>query len=165
MQLQNKMTKRENSILLLLVDWLIVLGTYLFVRLFFILFGLHLNTAILGGCLAILPYLLGALYLWKSCKQKKGWFYIAAILLPSIVEKAAVYLLGAFLYDLSPANIAGVMDAISSNEQYTNFITNQSARYLINISFFDWTYILCSTAFSVLAIIVLVKAQKKKAVE
>lgn len=69
MQLQNEIVKKHTPIKSLLIDWLIIFGTYLFIRIFFALFGLHQNIVLLGCCLAILPYLFGALYLQKSHKQ------------------------------------------------------------------------------------------------
>ena len=66
MQLQNETIKERTPIKGLLIDWLIIFGTYLFIRVFFALFGLHQNIVILGCCLAVLPYLLGAVYLQKS---------------------------------------------------------------------------------------------------
>ena len=59
MQLQNETIKERTPIKGLLIDWLIIFGTYLFIRVFFALFGLHQNIVILGCCLAVLPYLLG----------------------------------------------------------------------------------------------------------
>ena len=144
-----------------LIDWLIIFGTYLFIRVFFALFGLHQNIVILGGCLAVLPYLLGAVYLQKSHKQCPLWLSASAILIPSIVEKIAIYLFGAYLYNLSPINVLGVMEAIKSNAPYTNFIKNQSAQNLINLSYFNWTYILCSIAISVLVILLLNQTKQK----
>ena len=55
----------------------------------------------------------------------------------------------------------GVMEAIKSNAPYTNFIKNQSAQNLINLSYFNWTYILCSIAISVLVILLLHKTKQK----
>ena len=150
MQLQNETIKERTPIKGLLIDWLIIFGTYLFIRVFFALFGLHQNIVILGCCLAVLPYLLGAVYLQKSHKQCPLWLSASAILIPSIVEKIAIYLFGAYLYNLSPINVLGVMEAIKSNASYTNFIKNQSAQNLINLSYLNWTYILCSIAISVL---------------
>lgn len=149
MQLQNEIVKKHTPIKSLLIDWLIIFGTYLFIRIFFALFGLHQNIVLLGCCLAILPYLFGALYLQKSHKQCQLWLAALAILIPSVVEKAAIYLFGAYLYNLRPINVVGVMEAIKSNAPYTNFIKNQSAQNLINLSYFNWTYILCSIAISV----------------
>ena len=142
MQLQNEIVKKHTPIKSLLIDWLIIFGTYLFIRIFFALFGLHQNIVLLGCCLAILPYLFGALYLQKSHKQCQLWLAALAILIPSVVEKAAIYLFGAYLYNLRPINVVGVMEAIKSNAPYTNFIKNQSAQNLINLSYFNWTYIL-----------------------
>ena len=73
MQLQNETIKERTPIKGLLIDWLIIFGTYLFIRVFFALFGLHQNIVILGCCLAVLPYLLGAVYLQKSHKQCPLW--------------------------------------------------------------------------------------------
>ena len=100
MQLQNETIKEHAPIKGLLIDWLIIFGTYLFIRVFFALFGLHQNIVLLGCCLAILPYLLGAVYLQKSHKQCPLWLSTLAILIPSIVEKIAIYLFGAYLYNL-----------------------------------------------------------------
>ena len=161
MQLQNEIIKERTPIKGLLIDWLIIFGTYLFIRVFFALFGLHQNIVILGCCLAVLPYLLGAVYLQKSHKQCPLWLSASAILIPSIVEKIAIYLFGAYLYNLSPINVLGVMEAIKSNASYTNFIKNQSAQNLINLSYFNWTYILCSIAISVLVILLLHKTKQK----
>ena len=88
-------------------------------------------------------------------------FLHAAILIPSIVEKIAIYLFGAYLYNLSPINVLGVMEAIKSNASYTNFIKNQSAQNLINLSYLNWTYILCSIAISVLVILLLNQTKQK----
>ena len=153
MQLQNEIVKKRTPIKSLLIDWLIIFGTYLFIRIFFALFGLHQNIVLLGCCLAILPYLFGALYLQKSHKQCQLWLAALAILIPSVVEKAAIY--------LRPINVVGVMEAIKSNAPYTNFIKNQSAQNLINLSYFNWTYILCSIAISVLVILLLHKTKQK----
>lgn len=108
MQLQNEIVKKHTPIKSLLIDWLIIFGTYLFIRIFFALFGLHQNIVLLGCCLAILPYLFGALYLQKSHKQCQLWLAALAILIPSVVEKAAIYLFGAYLYNLRPINVVGV---------------------------------------------------------
>ena len=152
MQLQNETIKERTPIKGLLIDWLIIFGTYLFIRVFFALFGLHQNIVILGCCLAVLPYLLGAVYLQKSHKQCPLWLS---------VEKIAIYLFGAYLYNLSPINVLGVMEAIKSNASYTNFIKNQSAQNLINLSYLNWTYILCSIAISVLVILLLNQTKQK----
>lgn len=151
---------KKNLIVILLTGWLIVLGSYLFIRLAFILFGLNLKSEALGVCLAVIPYFLGALYLGKFGKFQKTWFYTLGILFPSIVEKIALYFISAFLCGVNPANVAGVMEAAVIREPFINLFTQQSARYVINILFFDWTYIVCSIAFSVLCVAILSKAQK-----
>ena len=53
------------------------------------------------------------------------------------------------------------MEAIKSNASYTNFIKNQSAQNLINLSYLNWTYILCSIAISVLVILLLNQTKQK----
>ena len=162
MQQQSNVTngQKQNSILVLLLNWIIILGVYLLIRIVFIVLGFHLYTPLLGGLLAIIPYLLGTIYLWKSCNQYKIWFHVLAILLPSIVEKITLYLFGSFLYNLSPTNIVEVMETIGNNMPYVNFIKSQSAQYLINISFFNWTYIICSIVFSLACVLFLVRRKK-----
>ena len=103
----------------------------------------------------------GSIFLQKSHKQCPLWLSALAILIPSIVEKVAIYLFGAYLYNLSPINVLGVMEAIKSNAPYTNLIKNQSAQNLINLSYFNWTYILCSIAISVLVILLLHQTKQK----
>lgn len=51
--------QKKEKLKILVIDWLIILGVYLFVRLMFIMFGLHLNNTLLRICLAIFPCLLG----------------------------------------------------------------------------------------------------------
>ena len=50
--------QKKEKLKILVIDWLIILGVYLFVRLMFIMFGLHLNNTLLGICLAVFPCLL-----------------------------------------------------------------------------------------------------------
>ena len=50
----NARTKKE-KLKILVIDWLIILGVYLFVRLMFIMFGLHLNNTLLRICLCNIP--------------------------------------------------------------------------------------------------------------
>ena len=50
--------QKKEKLKILVIDWLIILGVYLFVRLMFIMFGLHLNNTLLRICLAIFPCLL-----------------------------------------------------------------------------------------------------------
>ena len=51
--------QKKEKLKILVIDWLIILGVYLFVRLMFIMFGRHLNNTLLRICLAIFPCLLG----------------------------------------------------------------------------------------------------------
>lgn len=146
MQLQSK----KNTLAVLLVGWLIVLGSYLIIRFVFILIGFTLNPTILGICLAVIPCLLETLYLGKCGKSQRISVYVLGLLIPSIVEKVALYLIGAFLCGIDPANIAGVMEAAASREPFVNLFTQPSARYVINISFFNWAYIVCGILFSAL---------------
>lgn len=152
--------KKKSHTVVLLIGWLIILGSYLLIRLAFILFGLHLRSEALGVCLAVIPYLLAALYFGKYGKSQKAWFYSLGILFPSIVEKIALYSIGAFLCGIDPANIAGVMEAAASREPFVNLFTQPSARYVINILFFNWAYIVCGILFSAPCIVFLSKARK-----
>lgn len=153
MQSQNK----QNAIVILLITWLIILGSYLFIRVAFVFFGPDLKSEVLGVFLAVIPYLLGSLYLWKCCNLQKTRLYTLSLLLPSIAEKTALYFIGAFLCGVNFTNIAGVMEAVASREPYVKLFTQPSARYAINLWFFDWTYIIYSIVFSVLCVAVLVK--------
>lgn len=71
MQQQSNVTngQKQNSILVLLLNWIIILGVYLLIRIVFIVLGFHLYTPLLGGLLAIIPYLLGTIYL-VLCQEK-----------------------------------------------------------------------------------------------
>ena len=50
--------KKKSHTVVLLIGWLIILGSYLLIRLAFILFGLHLRSEALGVCLAVSALLL-----------------------------------------------------------------------------------------------------------
>lgn len=163
MQTQNETQIRRNnsSFAKLLTGWLIISLSYVLIRIVFIIFGLISKSA-LGGCLAIIPYLFGALYFGKSCASKGAVFYTLGVLLPAVVEKIVLYLLGTFLYNISPAKITSVLDAISSHEPYVNLFTHPDARYFINISFFGWAYVLVSLSISALLVLLLVNARRGK---
>lgn len=154
--------KKHNSVLALILCWLIIVGTYLLLRIMFLTLGFHLYPAVLGGCLAIIPYLLGAIYLWKSNASPKVGYYALGIMLPAIAEKVILYLLGSLLYGMNPGNIAGVLEKIAQKEPFTNFITTPSARYIFEISFLGWPYILGSLVVCVLLVLLIVKVSKKK---
>ena len=129
---------KKNTLAVLLGGWLVVLSSYLIIRFVFILIGFTLNPTILGVCLAVIPGLLEMLYLGKCGKSQKISVYMLGLLIPSIVEKVALFLFGAFLCGIDPANIAGVMKTATSREPFVNLFTQQSARYIINILFFNW---------------------------
>ena len=132
----------------LLICWLIILGGYLLIRMVFLVFGLQLHLAAQGICLAVLPYCFGALYLWKRCKNRKPLFYALGILLPAIVEKLALFFLGAYLCGVSPFRVTAVMEAVGRVEPYAVLFTRMPMRYAVNLLFFDWIYILCGAAFA-----------------
>ena len=155
---------KKNTLAVLLGGWLVVLSSYLIIRFVFILIGFTLNPTILGVCLAVIPGLLEMLYLGKCGKSQKISVYMLWLLIPSIVEKVALYLIGAFLCGIDPANIAGVMKTATSREPFVNLFTQPSARYIINILFFNWAYIVCGILFSALCVVFLSKARKVTAI-
>lgn len=79
--------KKKSHTVVLLIGWLIILGSYLLIRLAFILFGLHLRSEALGVCLAVIPYLLAALYFGKYGKLQKAWFYSLAFYSRPLLRK------------------------------------------------------------------------------
>lgn len=155
---------KKNTLAVLLGGWLVVLSSYLIIRFVFILIGFTLNPTILGVCLAVIPGLLEMLYLGKCGKSQKISVYMLGLLIPSIVEKVALYLIGALLCGIDPANIAGVMKTATSREPFVNLFTQPSARYIINILFFNWAYIVCGILFSALCVVFLSKARKVTAI-
>ena len=147
----------------LLICWGIILGGYLLIRMVFLIFGLQLHLAAQGICLAVLPYCFGALYLWKRCRNRKPLFYALGILLPAIVEKPALYFLGAYLCGVSPFRVTAVMEAIGRVEPYAVLFTRMPMRYAINLLFFNGTYILCGAAFAAFCAFGLSALQKRVA--
>lgn len=147
----------------LLICWGIILGGYLLIRAVFLVFGLQLHLTAQGACLALLPYCFGALYLWRCCKNRKPPFYALGILFPAIVEKLALYFLGAYLCGVSPFRVTAVMEAIGRGEPYAVLFTRMPVRYAVNLLFFNGTYILCGIAFSALCFLGLYFLQKRKA--
>ena len=132
----------------LLICWLIILGGYLLIRMVFLVFGLQLHLTAQGACLVFFPFFFGALYLLKCCKEQKAWFYALGLLLPAIVEKLALYFLGAYLCGVSPFRVTAVMEAIGTIKPYAVLFTRMPMRYAVNLLFFNWTYILCGAAFA-----------------
>ena len=154
---------RKLNLRSLLICWGIILGGYLLIRMVFLIFGLQLHLTAQGACLALLPYCFGALYLWKRCKNRKPLFYALGVLLPAIVEKPALYFLGAYLCGVSPFRVTAVMEAIGRTEPYAVLFTRMPMRYAVNLLFFNGTYILGGIAFSALCFLVLYSLQKKTA--
>ena len=145
----------------LLICWGIILGGYLLIRMVFLVFGLQLHLTAQGICLALLPYCFGALYLWRRSKNREPLFYVLGILFPAIVEKLALYFLGAYLCGVSPFRATAVMEAIGTIEPYAVLFTRMPMRYAVNLLFFNWIYILCGIAFSALCFLGLFLFQKR----
>ena len=145
------------------ICWLIILGGYLLIRMVFLVFGLQLHLTAQGICLALLPYCFGALYLWKRCKKQKPWFYVLGLLLPAVVEKLALYFLGAYLCGVSPFRVTAVMEAIGRAEPYAVLFTRMPMRYAVNLLFYNWIYILCGAAFAAFCTFGLSALQKRAA--
>ena len=154
-------TQRKTNLISLLICWLIILAGYLMIRILFLILGLQLHLTAQGACLALLPYCFGALYLWKRCKRQKPLFYAFGILLPAVVEKLALYFLGAYLCGVSPFRVTAVMEAIGTVEPYAVLFTRMPMRYAVNLLFFNGTYILCGIAFSALCFLGLSLLQKR----
>ena len=158
-----KNASRQNKWVSLLICQLIILGGYLLIRMVFLIFGLQLHLAAQGACLVLLPFVFGALYLWKRSKNRKPLFYALGILLPAIVEKLALYFLGAYLCGVSPFRVTAVMEAIGRVEPYAVLFTRMPMRYAVNLLFFNGTYILCGAAFAASCVFGLSALQKRVA--
>lgn len=64
--------KKKSHTVVLLIGWLIILGSYLLIRLAFILFGLHLRSEALGVCLAVNTVPFSRAVFWKIRQITKG---------------------------------------------------------------------------------------------
>ena len=84
------------------------------------------------------------------------------ILLPSIVEKLVLYFFGASLYGIPLADVSGVMSRIAENEPFTHIFSNPAARYILNLSFFGWQYIVGSIVVCAILILGMMGIQKRK---
>ena len=157
-----KTARRQNKWISLMICWLTILGGYLLIRMVFLIFGLQLHLTAQGACLALLPYCFGALYLWKRCKKQKPWFYVLGLLLPAVAEKLTLFFLGAYLCGISPLRVTAVLEAIGRIEPYTVLFTRMPMRYVINLLFFNPTYILCGVAFAALCTFGLFALQKRE---
>ena len=143
-----KTARRQNKWISLMICWGIILGGYLLIRTVFLVFGLQLHLTAQGTCLVLLPFIFGALYLWRCCKKQKPWFYVLGLLLPAVAEKLTLYFLGAYLCGVSPFRVTAVMEAIGRVEPYAVLFTRMPMRYAVNLLFFNGTYILCGAAFA-----------------
>lgn len=146
--------KTGRTVVELLVGWLVILGSYLLIRMIFLMFGLLYSTW-LGACLAIIPYGFGALYFWKIHSKHSGGFYALGILFPAAIEKIALYLLGAALYGISPVRFANVLSAISAQMTLAKLFPNPAMVNALDLSFLGWSYVLCSLAVAALFAVLL----------
>ena len=157
-------TKKKNtnsySFIQLLIGWGIILFSYIIFRVIFAVFGFT-SASVLGIVLAVIPYSLAALYFLTAVYTHNIGYYFLGILLPSVIEKAALYFLGAFLYDINPMNVNSVFEVIASQKPYINLFPQPSARYILEISFWGWEYILGSLFFSTALIFMLNFVSKK----
>ena len=125
---------RQSPWIALPVCWLILLGGYLLIRMVFLIFGLQLHLAAQGACLVLLPFLFGALYF-----------------------------LGAYLCGVNPLRVFDVMKAVGRAEPYAVLFPRMPMRYVVNLLFFNLTYILCGIAFAALCAFGLSALQKREA--
>lgn len=160
--MENEIRTNRKSFTTLFLGWITILGSYILIHIVFIIFGFVLNPSILGRLLAIVPYLCGAFYFLKARPCQSGWFYTLGIIFPSVIEKIILYLLGASLYGISPLNITIVMKTVSAHEPYINIFTHPSSHYILNISYLNFGYILCSITVSVLIVILFLNIQKRE---
>ena len=79
----------------------------------------------------------------------------------AVVEKLALYFLGAYLCGGSPFRVTAVMEAIGAIEPYAVLLTRMSMRYAVNLLFFNWIYTLCGIACSALCFLGLSLLQKR----
>ena len=158
-----KTARRQNKWISLMICWLTILGGYLLIRMVFLIFGLQLHLAAQGACLVLLPFIFGALYLWKCCKKQNPWFYVLGLLLPAVAEKLTLYFLGAYLCGVSPFRVTAVMEAIGRVEPYAVLFTRMPMRYAVNLLFFNGTYLLCGAAFAAFCAFGLSALQKRVA--
>lgn len=105
-QIRTQTPKKNKPAASLIISWLIILGVYLLLRLVFVIFGFHLAPVVLGGCLAVLPYIAGAFYLFNTPAAHRVGGCVLGILLPSIVEKLVLYFFGASLYGIPLADVS-----------------------------------------------------------
>lgn len=150
---QNHSNKRS-SMAAIVITWVIILLSYCLIRILFIFTGLP-SSNLLGDCLAIIPYIIGALFMWKTCEFKNYSLYFVGLLIPSIMEKVIVYLLGAFLYGINPIQFSNVMIAISSKASFINLFVHPMAPSIVNVSILNIDYVLMSIGTATLLPVIL----------
>ena len=133
-----RVTAEQNHFKKMLMSWIIILLMYLLIGIIFITFG-FLNATISGVCLSVIPYLACAVYLIMSPERYSGIFYISALIIPCCIEKV-------LLKGLKAMHTGG-KSALLLN-QY--------------LSFYNGVYIMVSIGISILLVIIVITAKKKK---
>lgn len=131
-------TAEQNHLKKMLMGWIIILLMYLLIGIIFITFG-FLNTTILGVCLSVIPYLACAVYLIMSPERYSGIFYVSALIIPCCIEKV-------LLKGLKTMHTKGKLALLLN--QY--------------LSFYNGVYIMVSIGISILLVIIVMAAKKKK---
>ena len=131
-------TAEQNHFKKMLISWIIILLMYLLIGIIFITFG-FLNATISGVCLSVIPYLACAVYLIMSPERYSGIFYISALIIPCCIEKV-------LLKGLKAMHTEGKLALLLN--QY--------------LSFYNVVYIMASVGISILLVIIVITAKKKK---
>lgn len=133
-----RVTAEQNHFKKMLMSWIIILLMYLLIGIIFITFG-FLNATISGVCLSVIPYLACAVYLIMSPERYSGIFYISALIIPCCIEKI-------LLKGLKAMHTEGKLALLLN--QY--------------LSFYNGVYIMASVGISILLVITVITAKKKK---
>lgn len=133
-----RVTAEQNHFKKMLMSWIIILLMYLLIGIIFITFG-FLNATISGVCLSVIPYLACAVYLIMSPERYSGIFYISALIIPCCIEKV-------LLKGLKAMHTEGKLALLLN--QY--------------LSFYNGVYIMASVGISILLVIIVITAKKKK---
>lgn len=133
-----RVTAEQNHFKKMLISWIIILLMYLLIGIIFITFG-FLNATISGVCLSVIPYLACAVYLIMSPERYSGIFYISALIIPCCIEKV-------LLKGLKAMHTEGKLALLLN--QY--------------LSFYNGVYIMASVGISILLVIIVITAKKKK---
>lgn len=131
-------TAEQNHFKKMLISWIIILLMYLLIGIIFITFG-FLNATISGVCLSVIPYLACAVYLIMSPERYSGIFYISVLIIPCCIEKV-------LLKGLKAMHTEGKLALLLN--QY--------------LSFYNGVYIMASVGISILLVIIVITAKKKK---